>query len=148
MRNFFRALFIGGCFALMGATVTLGQTPQDKMAAEKSAEDIVAALGSRNYKVIWDQMTSQWFKSRVPEDAFIANLTMGRQVLGTSRGSTLISTEYGTQDPSGYQGPIYAMMFRSKYSSSDVFERIVMIKDQDGKFRMSGLNATPAPPAN
>jgi len=122
------------------------QTAADKVAAEKSGEGIVNAFGTRKYKLVWDQMTSQWFKSRVTEEAFLANLSMGRAQLGAMQSTKLVSTDYATQDPSsGYQGSIYAMMFRSKYASTDIFERIVVIKDGDGNFRLSGFFATPAP---
>lgn len=119
--------------------------PQEENSARQAAKEIVNALGSQKYKLLWDNMTSQWFKSRVGEDAFLANMSMGRAQWGVIRDSSLISVDHATTDPSGYQGDIYAFTFRDKYAVGEFFERIVVIKDPDGHFRMSGVFGSPVP---
>ena len=114
--------------------------------AEASARQLIGNLGAQKYQTVWDQETSGWFKQRTTENAFLANMTMGRASLGNLNKVTLVSTDHSIQDPtSGYQGDIYVFTFRDTYSVGDFFERIVVIKENDGEYRLSGIFGSPAP---
>jgi hypothetical protein len=132
--------------------LTISGTPcgaQDaaaQQAAEQAAQSIISALGQQNYKLVWDQKTSGWFKQHVTSDAFLSNMAMSRGQLGTLQSTSLVTQEHATSDPStGYQGDIYAFTFRDKYSAAEVYDRIVVIKDSDGQYKLSGIFAAPVP---
>ena len=123
-------------------TVSFGQQGN----AQTSAQTIIDALGNQKYKIVWDKYTSQWFRTKVTEDAFLANMSMGRAQLGVIQKSSLVSSDHSTSDPAtGYQGDIYAFTYRDKYSVGEFYERIVLIKEPDGQYRMSGLFGSPVP---
>jgi len=120
--------------------------PQQQAIAQKAAETIVNALGTQKYSLLWSQYTSQWFKSKVDENVFLANLSMGRAQFGQIQKISLVSFEHATSDPvNAFQGDIYAFTFRDKYPIGEFYERIVVIKDTDGQFRMSGLFGSAVP---
>jgi len=122
------------------------QSSSAQKVAQQSGEDIVKALGQQKYKLVWDEKVSQWFKKQVTEDGFLANMSMGRAQLGSMQSTSLVSSEYASTDPSsGFRGDIYALTFRSKYANGELYERIVVIKDIDGQFKLSGIFASPVP---
>lgn len=126
-------------------------TPQHAVSqqaeAEKSAVEIMKMIGQQKYKDVWATRISAWFKQRVPsEDVFLANMSMGRAQLGHVQQTLVISSEYAKSDPAtGYQGDIYAITFKNSYQVGNFYERIVVIKEADGKYRLSGIFGSPAP---
>lgn len=120
--------------------------PQQVEVAQKAAQQIIDALGHQKYKAVWDEYTSEWFRNKVTEDSFLSGMSMGRAPLGIIQQSSLVATDHTTSDPvSHYQGDIYAFTFRDKYSVGEFYERIVVIKDRDGQYRLSGLFGAPVP---
>ncbi|MGA7120921.1 MAG: DUF4019 domain-containing protein, partial [Polyangiaceae bacterium] len=90
--------------------------------------------------------TSDWFKKRTTKDSFLANMSLGRQPLGASVSPPeFVDMSYAKADPAtNYQGEIYAFNFRTSYTVGKFYERIVVIKDLDGKFKLSGVFGSPA----
>jgi len=143
MKRVYVSLFISFCLCLFLSTAALA-TDQDE--AVKASKDIVASIQQRNFEKLWNSQTSKFFKSKITKDSFIANLTLGRQQLGTAVESKFIDMTYAQSDPStGYKGEIYAFNYLNSYTSGKFYERIVVIKEDDGKFRLSGLWGAPAP---
>ena len=130
--------------------VTLALAPQRSMAAdkddaEKAAMEIVAALQAKQFEKLWTSLTSDLFKAKVTKDSFVANFTLGRAQLGPAGESKLIDSAYSQTDPaSGFNGEIYAFNYLNSYAAGKFYERIVVVKEKDGKFRMAGLWGTPA----
>jgi hypothetical protein len=118
----------------------------DKEDAEKAASDILASLRDNQYSKLWDSQTGAFFKSRMTKQSFLANMSMGRPQLGAPIGKpTFIDMAYSKKDPStGFEGEIYAFNYLSSYSTGKFYERIVVAKEKDGKFRMTGLWGAPA----
>lgn len=127
---------------LAGLQVALPQ----QVDAVQSATDIMKLIGQQKYKDVWAKETSDWFKQRVPsEDMFLANMSMGRAQLGNILTSVLISSEFSKNDAAtSYQGDVYAITFKNSYKVGSFYERIVVIKDADGEYRLSGIFGSPA----
>src|SRR4029434_9524762 len=103
-------------------------------------------IQQKQYEKLWNNQMSEVFKSKVSKDSFIANLTIGRQSLGSPVSSEFIDLAYSRFDPStGYQGEIYALNYLNAYTAGNFYERIVVVKEKDGKFRLAGLWGAPAP---
>jgi hypothetical protein len=130
--------------AIAGMTMPALAAEQDDATA--ATDEIMSLLASRQFSVIWDQKTSAWMKQQaINRDAFMANLTMGRAQLGSLVSSRFITSEFATQDPgSGTTGRIYANTYLNEYNVGKFYERIVVIKEADGRFRLSGLWGSPA----
>lgn len=117
----------------------------EQQEAEKAAVAILNALDNKQYEVIWNTMTSGWFKSKTTKDSFLAQMTMGRaQLGGSATEKELIDSSFATQDPSsGIKGKIYAFNFKTAYPAGKFYERIVVMQEKDSKFRLSGLWGQP-----
>ena len=123
--------------------------------ADDSGQALLAAkqmqklISENQLNVLWDRNVSEFFKSRVSKNVFFANLSQGRvSVGGPALASEVVDVTYFTQDPnSGYKGDIYNCRFLTKYPAGNFYENMVLIKEADGQFRLSGLNAAPAPPS-
>lgn len=143
MKRLLSNLFIGMAL-LFSAGITYSADKED---ADKAASAILASIRSGEYSKLWKTQTSPFFKSKVTEDSFLANMAMGRSSLGAPVGNPkFVDMAYSKKDPAtGYEGEIYAFNYLTTYASGKFYERIVVVKDKDGKFRMSGIWGTPAP---
>ena len=144
MLNTWLSRFFISCLLALTCGLSLAADQDD---ARKAASEILASLRSGQYVKLWDTQTSAFFKSKLTKDSFLANMTIGRQQLGSPIGDPkFVDMAYSQNDPStGFKGEIYAFNFLSSYSTGNFYERIVVVKEQDGKFRMSGLWGAPAP---
>ena len=117
----------------------------EKDDAEQAAVAILNALDNRQYETVWNSLTSKWFKEKTTKDSFLANMTMGRaQLGGKATEKQLVDYSYATQDPgTGFKGKIYAFNFKTAYPAGQFYERIVVVQEMDGKFRLSGLWGQP-----
>jgi len=119
----------------------------DQDDARRAASDILTSLRTGQYPKLWDSQTSEFFKSKLTRDSFVANMSMGRQQLGSPTGDPrFVDMAYSQSDPAtGFKGEIYAFNFLCSYSAGNFYERIVVVKESDGKFRLSGIWGSPAP---
>jgi Protein of unknown function (DUF4019) len=114
--------------------------------AEQAAKEILRSLSKQEFKLVWEQKTSEWAHKNWSKDTFLASMSMGRPMLGELKGITTISREHtNTDQATGYEGDIYAIMFRSKYTVGEFYERVVVVKDPDGQYRLSGIFISPVP---
>ena len=134
---------------ILGATLALGAgvcSAADKDEAARAAQHILATLQQQQFEQLWDSQTSEFFKRQITRESFIENLTLGRQQLGAPGASAFMQVTMATSDPaSGYTGEIYVFNYRNAYASGEYLERIVVVKDDDGEFRLSGLWAAALP---
>ncbi len=118
----------------------------DQDEAVKASKDILTSIQQKQFEKLWNTQMSKWFKTKVTKESFIANLTLGRQQFGTPGESKYIDMAYSKTDQStGYQGEIYAFNYLNTYTAGKFYERIVVIKEDDGKFRLAGLFGAQAP---
>ena len=117
----------------------------DQDDALKAAKEILISLQQKKFETIWDTQTSEFFKSKTTKNSFIANMTLGRQQLGTPKESKFVDMAYAQSDPpTGFKGEIYAFNYLNTYEAGNFYERIVVVKEKDGRFRLSGLWGAPA----
>lgn len=57
---------------------TARREPADETNAKRASQEILASLRQNQFDRLWDRQTSQFYKSRVTKQSFIANLTIGR----------------------------------------------------------------------
>jgi hypothetical protein len=119
----------------------------DAVDATQAAKQILTMVAENRLNALWESQVSKWFKDRVSKDVFLANLSQGRMSLGGARlSSQVVDVNYTNQDvQSGYKGDIYYCRFLNKYPAGSFYETVVVLKEQDGGFRLSGLFAAPAP---
>lgn len=118
----------------------------DQDEATKAAKEILTSLQQMQLEKLWTTQMSEFYKSKMTKDSFLANLTLGRQQFGSPGESKFIDMAYSQTDPStGTKGEIYAFNFLTSYAIGKFYERIVVMKDKDGKFRLAGLWGAPAP---
>lgn len=130
-------------FAVLAASTAFAGDRED---ADKAAKAVLTSLQNKNYEAVWDNQMSEFFRSKMTKDSFLANMTMGRQPIGTLTESKFIDMAYSQIDPaSGTKGEIYAFNYLNTYTAGKFYERVVVIKEKDGKFRLAGLFGSPAP---
>jgi len=129
-------------FLLLASTSSFASDQDD---AAKAAKDILKALQSGQYNTLWDSQVSEFFKSKMTKDSFLANMTLGRKQLGTPGETKFVDMAYSQTDPAtGMTGEIYAFNYLNTYSAGKFYERIVVLKEKDGRFRLAGLWGAPA----
>lgn len=122
-------------------------TGADQDDAKKASKEIVSLLARKQFQLLWNSLTSKFFKDKMTKDSFVANMSIGRAQLGELTDSKLIDIAYSETDPAdpGYKGKIYAFNYLNTYSAGKFYERVVVMKEDDGQFRLSGLWGSPAP---
>jgi hypothetical protein len=132
-------------FAFLFAVMPLPSLAADQDDAAQAAKEILHSLREGQYTKLWDTQTSAFFKAKMTKDSFLANMSMGRQQLGKPGNSKFVDMAYSQSDPSsGTKGEIYAFNYLNAYAAGNFYERVVVIKEADGKFRMAGLWGSPA----
>jgi hypothetical protein len=129
------------------AALTFGGPAQaQESAARASAQGIIKRIAAKEYSQLWDSLVSDWFKQRITKAAFIANMTMSRSPIGPlTQSSILQASHLDIDQTTGYKGDIYTFMFENIYSNAKFYEQIVVIREPDGTYRLSGLQGAPAP---
>jgi hypothetical protein len=114
--------------------------------AERAATDILRSFANQEFKTIWDQKISDWARKNWAKDGFLASMSMSRPQLGKLLTLTVVAREHTNHDAStNYDGDLYAITFRNKYTTGEFYERIVVVKDPDGQYRLSGIYGSPVP---
>lgn len=137
------------CLLLSMPSSSRGQTGANEVDQQKAlaaARAFATAVKEGKFNTAWTSYASAFMKERGNQDQFVANLAMGRANVGLQLSSKLIDVTYHAHDvQSGYKGDIYTVRFLNTYERGKFFEFIVLIKDKDGQWRVSGLGGTPGP---
>ena len=114
--------------------------------ARDSAVKVLRKLEQGTRKEVWKSDISVWFKQRMTEDAFIANVTIiNAQLGGVGSERKLIQQNKADGDPkAGFEGSVYSFMYRTTFPAASVYETISMIKE-NGVYKLSGFNYIPNP---
>ena len=124
---------------------TNSQSADEADDARITSGRIMDLISGGNYAEVWDSHMSDFFQSSMTRDAFLANLTIGRQMLGQFVEGELIDMAYSDNDPqSGYQGSVYAFNYANTYSGLRMYERVVLIDEDGDGFKLAGFWANPA----
>jgi hypothetical protein len=134
---------------LPAASINSTSGSSDKIQSEKAAAAIMDNLKRQQYTFVWDHQVSEFFKQRTDKEQFINVYSSSRAFLGELLNTQLISTDVSSYDPSTqYEGVIHAITFINTYSAGIFFERIVLLKEKDGTFRLSGFWISAKTPSN
>ncbi|OJU31235.1 MAG: hypothetical protein BGN89_20380 [Alphaproteobacteria bacterium 64-6] len=135
------------CITILLALLLLSPIPamaNEQDDAINAARTIMRLFGEQRYREVWDRHASEFIRQRGTRDSFLAHLTMGRAQLGAVSGTRVIDVKFSSHDPSsGFKGRIYSVTFDSTYAVGQIYDQIVVVKDPDGRFRLSGFWATP-----
>lgn len=131
---------------LLCVCISTNSFASDADDATSSASRILKKLQSNSFGDLWDNDTSAWFKVKMTRASFLANMSLGRAQLGPVLApSEFIDMAYAKSDPTvSFVGEIYAFTFLSTYQAGRFYEKVVVIKDPDGTFRLSGIFGAPA----
>lgn len=130
------------CVAFVAGPVSAGEEDD----ARSAASAVRAAISNQEYEDLWNSRVSEFFKGKVQKAAFIQNLKQGRAQVGVARSVTPVSYTFAEVDSmTGYRGKIYSFDYHVKYEKAAFFERLVVVKDPDGRYRLAGIWANPAP---
>lgn len=141
MKALFHSLIVCSLFAFLPGMAIAS----DQDDATRAAKEILVSLHAKQFEKLWNTQTSPYFSKNLTKDSFLANLTMGRAQIGSLVESKFIDMSYSQIDPAtGFKGEIYGFNFLTTYSSGKFYERVVVVKDTDGKFRLAGLWGTAA----
>ncbi len=134
------------CVAILSFLVSVTSFAEEKDDARHASFQILSLLRTGQYSTLWDNDMSAFFKSKVTKSSFLANMAMGRAQLGNPLGNPeFIDETYSKYDPqSGFRGSIYSFTYKSSYKNGNFYERIVVLKEKDGVFRMAGIWGAPA----
>lgn len=137
MRRRFAVLLL----ALFATLPAMGSDTEDATAAARRVFD---ALGSQDYEKLYDSLCAQSLKKTLSKDDFVAQVAIARSRLGTPTSTTVVGAEEREADKtSGTEGRLWAVSFNNAYRKEQLRERLVMVKEADGQFRMAGIWATP-----
>lgn len=143
MKTAFSALFA----AILSAVTPAPLSADERDDAIDAAVLVMDHLGNKKFGDLWDNLTSDWFKSSTGanKQSFIANMTIARQPIGSLMQSDILDVKYMTSIPgANYTGKIYIVTFSNSYSTGKSFEQIVVV-DENGVFKMSGFFGAPQP---
>lgn len=137
-----RSWLMAGFFVSAGYEGAIAQESN----AQQAAENVLRALAAQKFQHVWTDMTSDWGHKNWTQDSFLSTMTLQRPMLGNLLDLTVVGRDHFNHDPStNVDGDIYVITFRSKYTAGEFYEKIVVIKDTDGQYRLSGIYGAPIP---
>jgi hypothetical protein len=116
----------------------------DREQARNVANDILAMLDTDDFERVWDMHASNYLKSKLDRDSFVASVAIGRASLGKRMSSSVLGVELAEQDAaSGYESVVYTVRMDSVCRQGHYVEQIVLVKEADGQLRLAGLWGLP-----
>ncbi len=144
-RFLFLTLRAAATAALFGGFLTSARA-DDHDDATAMANDILAMLDTQDFERVWETHASAFLKGRLDRDSFIASVAIGRASLGKRMSSSVVGIDRAEKDAdTGYEGVIYTVRIDSAYGQSRYLEKIVLVREADGRLRLAGLWGRLAP---
>jgi hypothetical protein len=137
-------LALGIATAFLAGPLSAQDSPEKSQKAVAAARTIMALAAENKVNTIWDKHVSTWMKKRADKAVFVQNLSFGRASVGKPTTVKLQDLKYASVEQD-YKGDIYSITFETTYKVGKYYERIIVIKDDDGEFRLSGLSSVPGP---
>jgi hypothetical protein len=124
----------------------MSQSTAQEADAQQAAENILRAFAAQKFQYAWTDLTSDWGHRNWTQDGFLSNMAVQRPMLGNLLSLSVVSRSHFNHDPStNVDGDIYVIVFRSTYTTGEFYENVVVIKDADGQYRLSGIYGAPVP---
>lgn len=114
--------------------------------ADSAAKQVLDLLTSAQFPKLWDSQASKHLKKTVKRDDFLRDMQIGRANIGKLQDSQLVKSSVAdADDGAGFKGRVYTAMYLNTYESGKFYERIVLVREQDGKFRLAGIQGMQVP---
>jgi len=120
--------------------------PADKATAEKEAAGKLAAQGwlvlldRRDWGRAWETSSSV-FRASVPLATWMDGIPKVREALGAFGERTPAESAYKTTLQGRPDGEYVTVIFLSRFEKREVQERVTVVRDTDGKWRVTGYSA-------
>jgi hypothetical protein len=124
-------------FAIVFLPLTaVAETPEGE--AVKAAEAWLALVDSGDYSKSWDAAAA-YFRGAVTKEKWEEMLKGVRPPLGKVLSRKVKSKEYATSLPGAPDGEYVVIQFETSFENkNDAVETVTPMKDEDGKWRVSG----------
>lgn len=124
-------------FAIVFLPLTaVAETPEGE--AVKAAEAWLALVDSGDYSKSWDTAAA-YFRGAVTKEKWEEMLKGVRPPLGKVLSRKVKSKEYATSLPGAPDGEYVVIQFETSFENkNDAVETVTPMKDEDGKWRVSG----------
>ncbi len=128
-------------FVTVGLAALLVLSASVCLAADKAAVKASAAflslVDSGQYAQSWDQ-ASAFFKSKVPQDAWVQQLSTARKPYGTVKSRKILGAKDFNSLPGAPAGQYVVIEYATAFTQNDSGERVTMMRQADGSWRMAG----------
>jgi hypothetical protein len=130
-------------FAFWFSAVAHAGDPEDASAA---ASAILQSLNEQKYEFVWESQSSSYLRGKVQRDDFVSSMAIGRAQFGKLVETKMLNASSVDPDPNaGYDGKVFAVNYLNTYAAGKYLERVVLVKEADGRFRLAGLLGRNAP---
>ncbi len=146
IRSILISAFALGLGSLCLFPAAQAQSPAENQAAVRKAQTILELVDDGKFGELWDRHLSPIYKESIPSrEAFMAQFAFSRSPLGAIVNRDIINTDFADRDlATGLVIDIYGVNFRSTYQGGDFYERITVVRDDDGELRVGGMFSVPA----
>ncbi|MDJ0572863.1 MAG: DUF4019 domain-containing protein [Pleurocapsa sp. MO_192.B19] len=112
--------------------------PEAEKAAVEAAEVWLELVDTEKYEESWDEAAS-YFQGAVSTEQWISSMESVRNPLGQKLSRNLKSKQYYTSLPGAPDGEYVVIQFNTSFEhKKSAVETVTPMKDQDGKWRVSG----------
>lgn len=111
--------------------------------AQQSAKQWLALVDGGKYPQSWDE-ASQYLKSSITKVKWAEDVRKARTAVGALKSRKLMNIQYKKGSPempnAEYMVAVYTSAFQGAHSTT---ETVVLMRDQDGKWRVAGYLVKP-----
>ncbi|MGK7896934.1 MAG: DUF4019 domain-containing protein [Xenococcus sp. (in: cyanobacteria)] len=112
--------------------------PEASTEAIAAAEVWLELVDTEQYGASWDEAAS-YFRGAVSQEQWLSSMQAVRKPLGNKLSRKLKSKQYYTSLPGAPDGEYVVIQFNTSFENkSSAVETVTPMKDQDGKWRVSG----------
>ncbi len=111
---------------------------KEEAAALKVAAGWLAIVDAGNYGKSWDE-AAVYFKNAMPREQWRQSLNAARKPLGKLVRRTVLIKKYYTKLPGAPAGEYVVIQYKTAFEHRQItVETVTPMKDEDGKWRVSG----------
>jgi hypothetical protein len=118
---------------------TESANPEKEAAGKLAAAGWLSLLDRRDWGRAWET-TSSVFRNTVPLGAWMDAIPKVREPLGVFVERAPLQSNYKTQLEGRPNGEYVSVVFRSKFGDREVQEIVTTVREEDGKWRVTGYS--------
>src|SRR5436305_2095334 len=123
-----------------GLNTTLATNPEKEAEGRLAAQGWLVLLDRKDWGRAWET-TASAFRGKVPLGSWMDAIPKVREPLGTIVERTPVETAFKTSLQGQPDGEYVTVVFRSKFTNSEVSEVLTLVHESDGKWRVTGYSA-------